>query len=534
MDEALALLAQLLALPNAADTKASIIAIAQAAGIDTTSFQLGDPTERFLEIAAQAMGAWGAVPTMAVRGMFLELATDPGDPGDLSADQTPRAGFLSALGAGWFGTRRRGQTYATGFVTITNTGSSPTSPIPPYGITFERNSVGTDGGTVTYRNTPSGQYTYAGGNLPPLAAGASLTIPVQADIIGTYSTAAANTITTVQTQSYGTLSCANPSGVVGADREAPAPYVQRSKLNADKLSPGGPAKGYQYAANTAIDGTPLANYVTGAPVSITTTQVLPSSTTGVVTGYYAGAGGAVQATDVSSANANITGIPLGLITDPIGILPDTVSIGPQGTDPGTGGPGFASCSNLTIAVNYSLRIKGSKVPGGASPGTYSVPWSGSTRYVIGATVSNGTSPARQYRCTTAGTSAASGGPTGTGGSIGDGGGSLVWAYVQDLATNSGTSSATTPSGTLGVFAVIANDLTTWLPGLGPGGVDQDASGNGVVYVDDILEQVQGAVTGLYGGALTLPGGGMGATIVASVGNCPTQGTTTGTLVVVAG
>lgn len=52
-------------------------------------------------------------------------------------------------------------------------------------------------------------------------------------------------------------------------------------------------------------------------------------------------------------------------------------------------------------------------------------WAASTSYIVGQKVSNG---GQVYNCTTAGTSAASGGPTGTGTSITDG--NATWAYVS--------------------------------------------------------------------------------------------------------
>lgn len=55
-------------------------------------------------------------------------------------------------------------------------------------------------------------------------------------------------------------------------------------------------------------------------------------------------------------------------------------------------------------------------------------WTGNTAYGLGSLVTND-SGARVYRCTTAGTSAGSGGPTGTGGSIADG--TVVWGYVRE-------------------------------------------------------------------------------------------------------
>lgn len=56
---------------------------------------------------------------------------------------------------------------------------------------------------------------------------------------------------------------------------------------------------------------------------------------------------------------------------------------------------------------------------------YGPAWVASTAYAVGALVSNG---GNLYLCTTAGTSASSGGPSGTGGAITDG--TAVWAYQQ--------------------------------------------------------------------------------------------------------
>lgn len=53
-------------------------------------------------------------------------------------------------------------------------------------------------------------------------------------------------------------------------------------------------------------------------------------------------------------------------------------------------------------------------------------WIGNTAYTVGQRVTN---VGNCYQCTTAGTSAATGGPTTTASSIPDGGGSLVWEYI---------------------------------------------------------------------------------------------------------
>jgi hypothetical protein len=54
-------------------------------------------------------------------------------------------------------------------------------------------------------------------------------------------------------------------------------------------------------------------------------------------------------------------------------------------------------------------------------------WAGSTAYTVGEYVKNDTGPIKNYICTTAGTSAAAGGPTGTSSAITDG--TVVWSYV---------------------------------------------------------------------------------------------------------
>jgi hypothetical protein len=71
-----------------------------------------------------------------------------------------------------------------------------------------------------------------------------------------------------------------------------------------------------------------------------------------------------------------------------------------------------------------FRIKGSGAVCDVQ-GLVSAPWAGSRAYVLGEMAHNG---GNLYRVTTAGTSAASGGPSGTGASITDGG--VTWTFVQ--------------------------------------------------------------------------------------------------------
>lgn len=431
----LAILATLLVLPSLAQTKTNVLAICRAAGLSATSFILGEPSERWIEISARVMDAWGAVPSAACKGFFLDLATDPGDPGDLSADQTPRAGWLSALGSGWYGTTRGGRTFATAFVTLTNTSSSPIT-FGPGQLTVESQDVAPDGGSPTYRNVPDPSiYTNLGGTLT-LAVNASVTLGVIADQIGSYGSAVVGHISILVTQSFGSMSVTGSTLATGQEREDPDVYRARCRLAADKLSPGGPARGYRYTMNTAIDGTPLQRFDGSGAVTITTAYVSPASATGEVTIYYAGPAGPVDDIDVSSANANIAGTALGVITNPLGIVPDAVTLLPLTSDPNTGGPGGATAIATPIALTYTARLRASQVPGGATPGVYT-----------------------------------------TGGSP--------------------------PAAIATLFTTIAAAVGSYLPGLGPGGVDAVA-GEGVVYTDDILCTVRDAASGLYAVAVTAP------------------------------
>lgn len=470
--DALTLLSLLLKLPDAAECKANILAI-MAAGdppIDATAFILGEPTERWVDASATAIDAWGQVPTMAVRALFLRLATDPGDIADDgtpdgSADQTPRPGWLSAAGASWFGTIREDALFATVFVTVHNATGIAVN-IKPGELTVERNYAGTDGGSPTYRNTPDpAVYVNFDGSVT-ISNGASKTLAFQADQVGSYGSATSGSIDVLVTQSFGALTVTNPTAALGRDREERQTFIARCFIAADANAPGGPTNAYKRAATTTRGGGPLLNYSTGNPVGIISAQVLPDSDTGVVTGYFYGPSGAVgSATDVSTANANILGVAIAGtpgLSDPLGVLPDGIVIAPNVSDPITGA-GFSDSTNTSVAVTYSAKIAASKIPGGATPGTY-------------------------------------------------------------------TSGGSPPAPVAAIFTTIGLAIAKYLVSLGPGGLDQVA-GAGVVYTSDIQDTIRDAQAGLYKVAVTTPAG---VSTALAVGHIAVQGTTNGTLVVVAG
>lgn len=465
---------------NGTASKASIIAIAQGAGLSAGDFVEGDPAERFLEYAGRAMAAWGTVPTQAMRAFFFALCTDPGDVDDfgapdLSADQTPRPGVLSAFGAGWWGTERGGQTIATSTLVIQNAGDSATLPIPVGALIFEASTiVRSDGGSPTYVSTYSAAFAGIGNTLPPLGPNATAVITVMAQQVGSYASAGTNKIDHCVTTTYGTIAVLSSTAAIAQDREQRGNFIRRCQLAADSNAAGGPENAYKRACNTAIDGAVsssgqpggiLLNYLTGEPVSILGCQVVRSATRRV-TGYVYGASGPVSAEDLSSANWNITGVPatLGLLTGkPAGVLPDGVTIGPIVTDPGTNSPGFANAIALTINVAFTAKIAASKVPGGMALGTYSYPGTG---------------------------------------------------------------------GIAAVFTAASDNLGVWLPSLGPGANDQDATGNGSIDTPDIQDEIAGSFPGLRNVVVTTPGG---SSTAVAVGHVAVLGSLTGsTIAVVAG
>lgn len=102
----------------------------------------------------------------------------------------------------------------------------------------------------------------------------------------------------------------------------------------------------------------------------------------------------------------------------------------------------ASANNSGLARFYRIMTgtQGGSSTTGAEQGLVGQNWAASTAYLLNQHVINDSS--KVYKCTTAGTSAGSGGPTGTAGSgITDG--SAVWGYVgtADMVIDNGNINA---------------------------------------------------------------------------------------------
>lgn len=356
--------ADLFSLQTRTAIKTRLLAIATAAGLPITSWIPGDPSERWTEIIPRAIDEFlSNFTTQAVRAFFFDLNTDPGDAGDLSADQTPRPGFLSAFGAGWWGVERGGATYASTTITLTNTGPSPAT-FKPYDLTFERSSAGADGGHPTYRNSEDPAiYVGLGGTLT-LAPGAFATIPVVCEQIGSQGTAAPGEISVVVTGSFGTFTATNPTAAIGEDREDRTVYITRSRQQSAAASPAGPSDAYRYAATTGADGKPLQLWDGSGATTVNRVYVSEDDSTGHVLAYLANPSGPASSVEVSSANGNINGIAIlsasGVVhnKNPIGVRPGTASIGPTIADSKTLAPGPAAAIATTIGpIAGTAKVK---------------------------------------------------------------------------------------------------------------------------------------------------------------------------------
>ena len=364
--------ADLVEVPTLAQQKSSLITLMQTLDppLPATDWTPGSASERWTEIVPRAIDAFlSNTVTQAVRAFFLELATDPGDAGDRAADHTPRPGWLSALGSGWYGVQRGNAKYASGFVKITNAGTSTTDPIAPFDLTFQRSTPNSDGGYPTYRNSADNAiYTGLGGTIT-LAPGASITLPITAEQIGSESSASTGQITVCQTQSFGTLTVTNAAPVLGSDREDRALYIARCRQQASSASPHGAADAYRYASTTNGLGDPLPLYDGSGVTSVNRIYVSASNSTGTVTVYLANPSGPATAVEVTSANGCINGLQIpdpvsGVVhnTAPIGVVPDTVAIGPTILDAITGAPGPAAAVATNMGpMQCTAKIKA--VPG---------------------------------------------------------------------------------------------------------------------------------------------------------------------------
>lgn len=165
-----------------------------------------------------------------------------------------------------------------------------------------------------------------------------------------------------------------------------------------------------------------------------------------------------------------------------------------------------SSVTLTLAGTPATAIASSTQVAAASTGTVFATvagttlgllqsWAGSHAYAVGDRVTNG---GKCYQCTVTGTSAASGGPTGTGSAIVDGLGTLVWEYIGTGTAAVDVVANATLTGPLFGAALDVTVIQTAITGLNTAVNLADASPGSDVDTDGELRGLRVAELALAG------------------------------------
>ena len=281
---------------------AAFLTLAAQLGLPVTAWLPGDPTRSQFFVESTQLASLEQVAVGFIQSGFLDYVGIPNPDGSANP-------WLAIIAQQFFNVIVPLATFAETDVVLTNSGGA-IYVIEPGDVTL-KSSISDQ----TYHNTEGGTLTGSGG---------TLTLNFIADVAGAASTAGVGEIDTLVTALLG-VTCSNPASAVGTDEQAPATTVQQCRDKAASLSPNGPAQAYSYVALTPA--------LTGIQ-TITRARVYPSSVTGDVLMYVAGAAGAVSGGDVTAVQnaVNKWATPLCI----------TATV--------------ASATNVTSAVTYTVWI----------------------------------------------------------------------------------------------------------------------------------------------------------------------------------
>lgn len=341
-----------------------LLATANIVGLDATSWQPGSPERTILAIASVALAqedtriavmaqggfldyaASGTVTSVAIDGSSSTQPVTP-DPSIPSQNPTGALGWLDALGSSFYEVDRLLATYATGYLSVANTGAGalnyvagnyhvanastgatyvnvndqavPSSRIAGTGGVITAVSVGNPT-TITTQSAHGlalGDVVYVAGALgvtglsgvfgavsaTPSATSFRVNLSttgtwtsagtvykctlalMQADVLGITSNASPGAISLTVTQASGAY-VSNISAWSAANYESNTAYVARIRLSLAALSPNGPASAYDYyalSAATFLAALSPPVTLTNGPIAIATTFANPQ--TSVVTCY---------------------------------------------------------------------------------------------------------------------------------------------------------------------------------------------------------------------------------------------------------
>jgi len=290
-----------------ASVRTRIIGFALGAGLKITNWIIGGTGQQMFETVVSTAQFYTTIVANAIRGYgSLDTSYDPGDDDPIdptNVQAPPSAGYLSNKGLNDYATPRINSSFASGSVTFVNNGTVARS-IAPGGIILTWAAPPDGKGPRTYRNVADSNIYSNPDGTRTVNANTSIELPVQCTVIGSFGSAPTNALSMVTTL----LGCSatNAAAIIGLDRQERSQYIAECRKASARLSLNGPSSALEYLANHNIDGTPLMNAaVPPAIVGITRTYVTEESSTGNVQAWFASAGGAAIADDVTAANKNI-------------------------------------------------------------------------------------------------------------------------------------------------------------------------------------------------------------------------------------
>lgn len=300
-------LAALLNLQSEEEIFAMALQLATQVGLPVTSWSPGDPTRSLLFLESAVLAALETIAVGYIQSGFLDYAALPNPDGS----ENP---WLNVLAQQVFGVIVPPATFATTPVTLTNTGGG-IYVIGTGDLSVKNSTTG-----ATYTNTAPITLTGVG------SSGASGSVSVTADgpFPGSLGSANAGEIDTV-VSGFNGVGVTNPAAAVGVDAQPAQTTVQQCRDKLGSLSPNGPAAAYSYVAlNSALTGIQ----------TITRVRTYPTSATGDVTIYVAGASGPVGGGDVTAVQDAIQ-----QWATPLCITPTVLSV-----------------TAVTVAVTYTIWI----------------------------------------------------------------------------------------------------------------------------------------------------------------------------------
>jgi phage-related baseplate assembly protein len=272
------------------EVKTSIYTAIAAQGVDVTTWKEGAPTRTMIAAVAIVLAAGSKLQSLIAQMGFLALS---------------QGEWLTQVALYVYGVERSDGTFATGEVTLTNTGGGVYAGDPGDLIFINTTTE------KTYRNTAA--FSIA-------AFEPDVIIPIQAIEIGSASNAQGGEIDDFETPLLG-VTVTNADAVVGLDAELDAALVARCNAKTGILSPNGPADAYAYLALAATDDD-------GTPIGVTRVRTVPLGD-GVLDVYVADATGEIADSDDLDAIDELIqtrAVPLGITANVLSATPITVPV----------------------------------------------------------------------------------------------------------------------------------------------------------------------------------------------------------------